>query len=319
MRFRLRVALGLSALAATAILVPAAAGASTTGPKPYGVVWKPGTRLPTIPAGYKLVAWPSQSVMARLRVGQRVPMMPVTVSSRAHMAAEYSSLENSAGIVNLLAEPLIQTCGTPFFYADLGSQSTNIEQSYVLPATDVNQNFTYGSGQSSTLGMGLSTSSPNYGFSADGTYSVSTTSSWSYPDQGQGNVHWESYFEVGEYEQICTSNSGQTYQYLTHPYQWNGGQKIVFVASPPGTPYCVQAIGGKDSGFHLYKTTASTFSVGFNVSAIGFSGTAQTGYTTSAEINYGFPVVGWTGQVCGKDNYPSASNPGPGVTLVPNV
>jgi hypothetical protein len=64
-------------------------------------------------------------------------------------------------------------------------------------------------------------------------------------------------------------------------------------------------------------TRAGLFSVGFNTS-VGFSGTGQTGYSTSAEINFGLPVKGWSGQVCGQNNDPSATSPGPGVVLVPN-
>jgi hypothetical protein len=53
-----------------------------------------------------------------------------------------------------------------------------------------------------------------------------------------------------------------------------------------------------------------TFKVGFNTS-VGFSGTVQTGYSTTAEINYEFQATGWNGEICGEDNYPSASDPGP--------
>lgn len=61
------------------------------------------------------------------------------------------------------------------------------------------QGFTYHQGQSSALGIGLSASGKKGTFSADGTSSVSSTTSETYPTRGHAYVLYQTEFTYGEY------------------------------------------------------------------------------------------------------------------------
>ena len=139
--------------------------------------------------------------------------------------------------------------------------------------------------------------------SACGTASVTDDGSSSQGFATQYNRsfnHFQTYFEWGKYfvPNSCSVLDG----YETKPYQWNAGTNYVHPSGAPGATHCTP----EHNGDHFLKasTTASTFSVGFSV--LGFSGTAQTGYTTSAEIYFHF---GSTSQLCGVNNTPP-NNPG---------
>jgi hypothetical protein len=47
-------------------------------------------------------------------------------------------------------------------------------------------------------------------------------------------------------------------------------------------------------------TTATTIDTAFNNTSIGFSGSSQTGYSTTASINYYYGEKGW---LCGQYDY----------------
>ena len=111
-RHRLRrYILGFSTAVATAALGIMAFGpalaASTSGSlaeNPVFMIWKPGTPLPTVPAGYTLMVWPPEQVEKSLTVGQAVPtvtMDPTKAATFAATPASYTTMENSAGLVNL--------------------------------------------------------------------------------------------------------------------------------------------------------------------------------------------------------------------------
>jgi hypothetical protein len=66
----------------------------------------------------------------------------------------------------------------------------------------------------------------------------------------------------------------------------------------------------------LDKTTAWTFGAGVSVaSKIGINLSAETGYTATASEGYWFTDTAHTRYLCGKNNYPLSSNPGPGYVV----
>lgn len=298
--------LAAAAAALGMLAIPSVATASSTSPLPYFVEWQPGTPLPAIPAGYHIQAWPSQQTLAGLSVGQSVPT--TTVDGSGPTAVQQSALQpNAAGIVTLEITPDVAAAAAPntacgiAMVADLGSQSTNVLQSYST-ISGVTQKFTYGKGQSSSLGVGLSPSGAAGSFSADGTTSVSTDAVQGFvPQYGRSFNHFETYFEIGEYYDSCFRVD------YVHPFQWNAGTKYVHPSGAPGATHCSPEHPGDT--FTKSDTSATTFSGGFNVPAVNFTGSAHTGYSGTASIEFDFSV---SGQLCGTLNTPPNS---PGVLV----
>jgi hypothetical protein len=297
---RRMVIVAVSAAAAAFGLSPVVASASSVPPMPYFVEWVPGTPLPTIPAGYHIEAWPSQPPAGQLlTAGQATATVALSAQpTSTQMSALTAVQPDASGIVNLEVLPGASACGTKFL-RNVGSEATNVLQSYST-ISGMSQTFTYGSGQSSSLGVGISYSGESAGFSASGTVSVSTSSSQGFPTQsGAAKNHWESYFEVGEWVTACSTGG----YYTVKAYQWNGGDAISHPSGAPGATHCVPELNG--STFTQNTTRASTFAVGFNV--YGFNAQSTTGYDGSAEISFHYTQ---NAQLCGTVNDPGASGPG---------
>jgi hypothetical protein len=128
MRSRFVTAIGLAALAAAVVTVPAEASAATT-PAPAGSVvfgtisTSSGAPLPG--ATVVLYAWPSQSVTASIKIGQVVPRTLVgqTVSSSTGSysitpsnVAGLASSASASGIVNLEVDAMFQGHENAFFF-----------------------------------------------------------------------------------------------------------------------------------------------------------------------------------------------------------
>jgi hypothetical protein len=289
------IALGLAALAAPVALPAAASNATTATRLPYFTEWRPGTPLPKIPSGYELFAWPPQQVLAGLKPGATVPA--VRVVRQAHMARAYRRLENPAGIVNLDAVPETPgSCvpGLPQFLNPVSSVATNVMQSYST-IKGAKQTFTYGLGQSTTVGVGASGSGDpgTYAAAADASASVTDAGSTQQgfaPQKGRSFNHFQTYFEWGKYYVANSCPQEDAYQIM--PYEWNAGTNYVHPKGAPGATHCTPEHNG--DWLTQNKTVATTFKVGFTV--LGFSGTAQTGYSTTASIRFDFYQ---TGQLCG--------------------
>ncbi len=228
--------------------------------------WKPGRPLPHVRAGYPLMAWPSARVLAHIKIGHTVPLMAVT--HRTNMARAYRSLENAAGIVNLEAEPISpDSCvpGLPEYQSDQGSHATTVMQSYST-ISGMTQNFAYGQGQSSSLEVGFSASGDSGTFGGNGTTSVSTDASIGYaPQTGASKNHLQTYFEWGKY-------------YIPNSCP----QEVGYETMPPAATHC--APYHPQDKFTKSTTTASTVKARFTVTPVGFTGTAQTGYSKTAAI-----------------------------------
>jgi hypothetical protein len=294
-KIKLGAALGLVALTAS-IALPALASTarSHSHRTPYYIQWKPGTKLPKVPHGWMLMALPSQATQAALTVGQSVPWVKPSAAQ-----------PNSAGIVNLEAAP--DYCDPSSVLKNLGPRWTVVAQSYAT-VRGITLSFDYGEGQSSSLEVGLSTTNKAGSFKASKTVSVSTDGTVHFPHtHGRRFNHWRTEFSYDEYEQPC---AGVTY-YWVQATQWDTGTNIKHVKGAPGTPFCASYL--PHSGFTKDTTTASTVKVGFSIPApISFSGSAQTGYTTTAAVGFHWRRAG---KLCGKTNYPGGKNPGPGVIV----
>jgi len=322
MRSRRVVALALASLAATLMIVPASAGASSVSAaaahRARSIEWRPGSRLPKVPKDFWLVAWPSPQVLKKLKAGQTVPVVHVKPGTKAAEIRRYKHLENRAGIVNLELEPTGQSSAngakaapchaSPWvFEGAIGKEAATVAQSYsTIP--NVTQYFTYGTGQSSTVEVGISVSGEDGTFGESGTMSVATDNSWGFtPQQNRSFNHWQTYFEWGLYYSHTTGLCGNIQSYVEQPYQVDGGSNYVHPSGAPKAVFCVPA-HRKDS-VSGRNTAAATIKAGFDV--LGFEGSVQTGYTKTGEITIRFHLArGQKAQACGTVNYPLSPDPG---------
>lgn len=303
---KVRVITAALALAALTAIPAAAASAATAhvGHPMWSYIWKPGTPLPRVGPGQKLSAWPVQSVMGKIRDGQAVPMVAIghtTAAGKFIQTASSATVRRvtSYGRVNLLAEP--DACPAPAF-KNLGKKLTSVGTTFSL-IRPVTASFQYSQGQSSSLEVGLSYSGKNGSFSGDGDISVSKEKSEGFaPDTGRGDDRYETEFRYGKYHFDCETRFGQVDYYLVQAYEWAAGATT---AHPKRTPAfkkynCVYQEG--DSTFSEDSSTAITFSAGFSI--VGFTGSAQTGYDNSAQMDLHFIHQG---DVCGTNDVPGGT------------
>jgi hypothetical protein len=249
-----------------------------------------GTPYPTVPAGYHLVALPPPDAIDGLAEGSTLSV--VSPPSQA--------IADPSGIVNLVAEPNFPYC-VRYLYRHLGLKLTNVEQSYTT-VNGINMGFTYGQGQTSSLGVGESLNNPNGGFHGDGTAGVSTTRTQGFPTYTTKSYnHWQTYFLVDEIEYVCPI--GNLFYLL--PFKWGGGDAVAHPSGAPGAPYCVPEMRG--GNWHENQSRSTTFGIGWSV--FGFNGSAQTGYSGSADIYFAWNV---NGHLCGVHDVPGGS---PGILV----
>src|ERR1022692_56825 len=169
-------------------------------------------------------------------------------------------------------------------------------------------NFTYGRGQNSSLGVGLSATSETSGFSENGTYSISTDASEQWPSQRNvRSTQYKTEFTYGLFGVVCRG-------FQTSPIEWDGGATIA-KTGPPRATYCVQQLAG--STFTKNTTAAFTFTSGVNIAQIiGIDLSAQTGYDSNARLVYTFKV---TRQLCGPNGPPGSHHPSRLVAGLPSA
>jgi hypothetical protein len=114
---------------------------------------------------------------------------------------------------------------------------------------------------------------------------------------------YQTEFDWTNFWQYCTDlHNGLPpyYNYFSQPTSWVSSGTYYHPAKPPLPPHCYFYKKGYEP--YIDKTSAKTFSAGFNV--LGFAGSAQTGYTTELSFKY---YYGENGDMCGDQLWP---NPG---------
>jgi hypothetical protein len=315
MRTRQVVALSLAALTAS-VVVPASAGASTTSsaaktPAVWNYIWKPGTKLPKLPPNETLFAWPAQSAMRHLKVGQRVPTVVIGHTTkagkyvRAATSRQIASVTNSAtGLVNVTREPARARCEKPLYRAGPFTKWTTVGTTFSTVGP-VEQTMTYGKGQSSSLSVGYSKSGKIGSFHIQGTASVSSDSKQDMPTNKKGHERYYTEFVYAKYKVPCGIT--QTTYYEVKAYEWAGGDKLTHPKPVPKAKFCVVETnpGIKPLTFTKDTTTAFTFAAGFEV--YGFTGEATTGYDTNASVSFTDPP-GYNYHLCGAKDYPGGNH-----------
>jgi hypothetical protein len=179
-----------------------------------------------------------------------------------------------------------------------------VGQAYILdPATHVKVGFTYSAGQESSLGIGVSASGGFGTFKADGTNSVSSSSTQGFPSYGVGKEWFRTYFKIAHYRKDCSWGMPiqHHYRYMVKSNAWKGGANILHPSTAPRAPNynCIPEPNG--SKWSTHEETAVNWSRGLTVTAVGFDGNAHTGYDHSAVITFKFHANRY---VCGTNNAP---------------
>ena len=162
--------------------------------------------------------------------------------------------------------------------------------------TSVTQHFTYTVGQSSSIGVGSSTSGTYGSFTVSGSASVSSSASEDFPTTtGASNYRYQTQFRNSEYAYSCSAGF---LAYQTRPTSFAGGARSASTTYPSAT-YCVWQ--EKGSTFTKNTSSAYTFGAGGFISEVGLNFTAQTGYDNSASLSYHFGIAHY---LCGTNAYP---------------
>lgn len=166
--------------------------------------------------------------------------------------------------------------------------------------------FQYSSGQSTSLGVAVSTKTATTGFSASGTNSVSSTSTIDFPTMsGKGSKLARTQFRYGRYAVTCSTIRQQSKlisvtTYTVRPDLWVGGTNFTSVTAPKAN-YCTSYLKG--SGFTKDKHKQVTWTGAVTLYGVGLS--AQTGWSTKGKVVVKFPNA--SGKLCGTGGYATES------------
>lgn len=168
--------------------------------------------------------------------------------------------------------------------------------------------FTYTSGATSTLGVGVSSSGSYGSFKSSGTNSKSSTGSQGYAARaGKGYWGYRTLFKVSKFRYYCAypGAAGVSF-YETRSTGWASGATTAIWGSSqlPSATKCTPQEAGAD--FTKSTSTAITWSNGLDTSGvIGLDLSARTGYETDAKIFFDFPTVDQ--RLCGTADYPGGT------------
>jgi hypothetical protein len=318
MRFksRLKIGLGASVLGVIALVaglvVPAATATASSIPKGvFDYVWKPGTPLPKLAAGEKLVAWPVYADGAT-PPSKDPPMVLIASANASGKVVETASAatirkvtSTSAGTVNLVMVP--EACALDKFVY-LGEPMTAVGEDYSRTKS-AQFVYAYSHGQGTALEVGISASGDVDSFSYDGTVAIGGgfTNSATQGFRPQNHIDYVRYyseFRYGKFLWTCGSPKGgyDTFWQLAS-YEWAGGAGYNHHLKVPKYPQFNCVPEPQDNSLDLNYSSAYTFGGGFSL--LGFTGSAHTGYDVDASMDANFPFG--NGYLCGWRDAPGGS------------
>jgi hypothetical protein len=220
-------------------------------------------------------------------------------SNRAGLASQLANMRLLANSSNSHVVPN-SACGLLHFLSSFGNKATTVGGMW-SNVPGVSMTFTYGTGQSSSLGVAIKGTVQGSTWQASGTHSMSSTTSIGFPTRsgaGSGN-HFRTEFVYGLYAVQCAGQQTQATNFA--------GGATVAASTIPNATNCVTFQAG--SSFHKTTTSAFNYTGGVEISGdIGIDLSAQTGYSTTAELTYTFSQ---TRNLCGENAPPASNNPAP--------
>lgn len=157
--------------------------------------------------------------------------------------------------------------------------------------------FTYSTTDALTIGVGVSYTGPDGGFTADGTVEQSSGGSTTFGGmvgEGTNELEGDGVYLLEAYN--CDPIWELVPKTVNDTYGTPG-------ASPVGVGYCVKT--SPNTTLHYDSGTQETFSGGVNISSDGLGDnlSVQDGWSSDAELTYAFGSS--SDPVCGQSNYPT--------------
>jgi hypothetical protein len=178
-----------------------------------------------------------------------------------------------------------------------------VGETYVL-TSHATQQFSYSRGQSSSIGVGWSSSGQTGSFTAGGTFSWSSSLSETWPTFGANRSVWyETEFNFGEFS--CFIPAAAHTFYVDHVNGFAGGATIKDPIVIPGTPakFCVKQGAGTTAASHNSAAVTWSGSAGIGT-GLRFTASVQTGFDTSAQVTYHFSAIR---HLCGQNSDPGGA------------
>jgi hypothetical protein len=172
-------------------------------------------------------------------------------------------------------------------------------------------------GQTTTFSVGVSTSGSAGSFSSSGSFSLGDTVTTQFQSfAGPGSQGYQANFTPSEYTNYWEPGNCFADDYA-QPRVQDDGNQVVGAGSAPSTPtqYCDLQSGVASKTYS--HTTASTIGSGLTIAAIGFTASAQTGWTSNDTITYK-NTGGGSFHTCGQYGDPATGSPGRIVTGLPS-
>lgn len=191
--------------------------------------------------------------------------------------------------------PVNKVCETTKV-ANLGNVWTSVGYGYVS-GSGATMKFSYKSGASSTLGVGVSVSGGAGSYRMSGTSTFSSTAEVGYPETA-GYKEWRTQFRYGKYKRNVCPYVKEVYVAKVDGYA--GGATIKSLSSHPAANYCVT----QQAGTTFNKSTTASYSSTNGVSIKGILGvdlSAKTGYSSTAKLTFTFSK---TKRLCGTHDNP---------------
>jgi hypothetical protein len=254
---------------------------------------------------------PSSKDLARLKPGQNLPVSQIsdTAAFRAKAASLAAARDNEPVNLELVPNVPAQCFVEDSLVAKLGYSWANVGESF-SEIPNVEQGFQYSmtQSQSTTFGVGLSVSGAVGSFSFNGTTTVSTdrTGIVTFPrETGVINNAWGTTFDIGKFHHTDTCVPSDAYYYI-EPYEWTAGAQVTHPTSVPDLSASNCRYFAKGSSFQASSSDAITIAHGYDVkggTAVNeeFTGSAQTGYSTNAQVGFTFDQAGY---LCGNNAPP---------------
>ncbi len=188
--------------------------------------------------------------------------------------------------------------GTPLKVSELGQKQVDVGGLYsLMPNGKVQE--TYATGSETTIGVAATVESDFGGYSQEGTFTLTTSSSQPFKAQVGRIVNQQTSYSFGKYRMCLIT------QVL--PEVWATGEHVVAVKPPPlGKNTCGEHIHGGGI-FTRSSGKAGTFKAGVDLKkdGLGISVSTQSGYNKNVSITYTFPSGG--GFMCGNNALPTIS------------
>lgn len=233
----------------------------------------------------------------------------VVTQSDGSLALAVSDPDGNGGGVDLTPQPgdlameywprpQVAGCGIEHLIQNFGGKTVRVGAG--MTKNGGNISFVYGKGETSQLGVAVAKSGG--GWQASGSIDKSSTDTQDWGNPVHTSTFFRTEFAYGKFSVECYGNK-------VHARWWRGGATKADGSSLEFTPIASNCVAeGPNDTYTKYRQVQMKFTKGADLSsAIGIDLSAQTGWSTSAELKMKQPSSSPTGQfkLCGSHGPPA--------------